>query len=95
VSYTVDRVRKETSYTPRVHEHIEGVCTTSGTHFTRREVVDSMRRGEGWMTRGPDGSSAVIKPMNTCPVTGCPATPYITTAPDHTTANNLDNLPRC
>jgi len=30
-----------------------------------------------------------------CPAQHCPATPYITTAPDHTVANNLDNLLHC
>lgn len=95
MTYTVTKVRKEWSYVPRTHEHIEGVCTTDGTHYTRKQVVDSMGRGDTWSTRGPDGSSARIKPANGCPVNECPATPYITTAPDHTTANNLDNLPSC
>lgn len=90
----VDHVRKETSYVPSQHEHVEGVCS-AGTHYTRSQVVAGIRRGENWYTRGPDGSTAQIKVMASCPRTGCPATPYITTAPDHTPANNLDNLPRC
>jgi hypothetical protein len=30
-----------------------------------------------------------------CPMPPCSASPYLTTAPDHTAANNLENLPRC
>ena len=90
----VDRVRKETSYVPSQHEHIEGVCS-GGTHYTRLQVVAGIRRGENWYTRGTDGSTARMKEMPSCPRSGCPATPYITTAPDHTAANNLENLPRC
>jgi len=95
MTFTVTKVSKEWSSVPRAHEHIEGVCTVDGTHYTRRQVVDSMDRNDDWYTRGADGSSARIKRASGCPVTGCPATPYITTAPDHTTANNLDNLARC
>ncbi len=90
---TVTRVRKEWS-NDRTHLHIEGVCTVDGAHHTRREVVDSIAAGNRWVTSG-GGSTAVIKPIQFCPAYRCTATPYITTAPDHTTANNLDNLPPC
>jgi hypothetical protein len=90
---TVTKVRKETS-TDGSHQHIEGVCTTSGTHYTRREVVDGINRGEDWHTSA-GGHTAKIKPLTYCPAAACYATPYITTSPDHTTQNNLENLPQC
>lgn len=89
----VTRTRFERVANPP-HEHIEGVCTTDNTHYTRSQVVDSMARGQEWVTW--DGrSTARIKPLARCPHSSCPATPYITTAPDHTNTNNLDNLPHC
>jgi len=92
---TATKVRKEWSQSPRLHEHIEGVCTADGTHYTRAAVVAGIRRGESWVTSG-GGSTARIRELARCSAeAGCPATPYITTAPDHTTANNLENLPRC
>ena len=94
--YTVTKVRMEWSSYPRTHEHIEGVCTVpGGTHYARADVVASIARGDSWFTLAADGTSARVKPMSGCPVVGCPATPYITTAPDHSRTNNLDNLPRC
>jgi len=90
---TVTRVRKESS-TDGTHKHIEGVCTADGTHYTRAQVVAGIDRGENWVTS--DGkSTAKIKKDTYCPAAGCQVTPYITTKPDHTTTNNLDNLPAC
>ena len=77
------------------HEHIEGVCTADGAHYTRQQVVSGVGRGEDWHTRGSDGSRAKIKELRFCPHAACLTTPYITTAPDHTLANNLDKLSRC
>ncbi|HTE83895.1 MAG TPA: DUF3892 domain-containing protein [Dehalococcoidia bacterium] len=91
--YTVTHTRKELS-ADQTHRHIEGVCTSSGLHYTRRQVVDSINLGNTWITDAA-GRTAVIKPMAYCPAAGCLATPYITTAPDHSTANNLENLPPC
>jgi hypothetical protein len=93
MQYTVTKTRKELS-ADGSHRHIEGVCTTTGVHYTRREVVASINAGNVWMTSA-GGSTAVIKPISYCPASGCFATPYITTAPDHTTTNNLENLPPC
>jgi Protein of unknown function (DUF3892) len=90
---TVTRTRKETSQ-DGTHRHIEGVCTTENLHYTRKEVVDSIAAGNRWVTSA-GGSTAVIKPMSYCPAANCYAAPYITTHPDHTTANNLENLPAC
>ncbi len=91
--YTVTKARREWS-SDGTHRHLEGVCTADGTHYSRKLVVDSINAGNLWVTSG-GGSTAVIKPMTYCPKQGCYATPYITTAPDHTTANNLETLPDC
>lgn len=90
---TATKVRKELSAN-RSHEHIEGVCTADGAHLTRADVASRIDAGEPWYSSG-GGTLVRIKKISGCPVTGCPATPYITTAPDDTTANNLENLPRC
>lgn len=90
---TVTKVRKETS-SDGTHHHIEGVCTEGGTYYTRKQVVDGIDGGQAWETSG-GGKTARIKKLTYCPASGCYATPYITTAPDHTTQNNLENLPAC
>lgn len=94
-TYVVTKVSMEWSDEGGRHEHIEGVCTAVGTPYTRRQVVESIRAGYIWDTQGPDGSRARIHPIATCKHLGCSATPYITTNPDSTGKNNLDNLPRC
>jgi len=93
-TYTVIRVRKESSSQGSQHEHIEGVCTTADLHYTRREVVDSINGGNTWRTAA-DGQYADIRPIRYCRYSGCMATPYITTGADETAKNNLENLPRC
>jgi hypothetical protein len=92
-TYTVTKVRKELS-DDATHEHIEGVCTDGGTHYTRGEVVDSINAGNTWRTSA-DGYEATIKPMPSCPKSGCSAKPYIKTNPDSTKKDNLENLDRC
>ncbi len=92
--YTVTKVRIESSSQGGQHEHIEGVCTEAGTHYTRKQVVDSLDDGKDWQTKG-DGKYAKIRKMSYCKHSGCMATPYITTDADATAKNNLDNLPRC
>lgn len=92
----VTRVRKEWSGSgANQHEHIVGVCLEVGGFKTNQQVVDSIKGGEVWRTKAQDGSTALIRPMNWCPHGLCIHKPYITTAPDHSTANNLENLPRC
>lgn len=93
MQYTVTNTRKEQAEDGS-HRHIEGVCTVSGTHYTRKEVVASIEGGNVWKTSA-GGKTATIKPMKYCPAAACLASPYITTAPDHTTENNLENLPAC
>lgn len=64
MQFTVTRVRRESS-ADGSHKHLEGVCTTSNSHYTRKEVVDSIKAGNTWVTS------------------------------DHSTENNLENLPDC
>jgi hypothetical protein len=90
---TATHVRKEQS-TDRSHEHIEGVCTADGVHYTRTHVASRIDAGEIWYSQG-GGQLARIRKIPYCPRPSCLASPYITTTPDHSTANNLENLPRC
>lgn len=90
-TYTVTKVRKELS-DDGTHQHIEGVCTSDGTHYTRREVVDSINAGNTWKTQA-DGYEETIKVISSCPK--CSATPYIKTNPDSTKKDNLENLEAC
>jgi hypothetical protein len=90
MNFIVNRVRKETS-SDGTHRHLEGVCTTANLHYTRKAVVDSIKAGDHWTTVG----GGVIRPINKCPVARCMATPYITTRPDESLDNNLENLPLC
>jgi hypothetical protein len=94
-TYYTDKVHKSWNASG-THQHIDFVCQeTSETHWTPSEVVASIDAGNVWRTRGADGSSAVIHKLTYCPAAECLISPYITTNPDHTTANNLDNLPLC
>jgi hypothetical protein len=89
----VTKVRKETS-DDGSHEHIQGVCTQNGTHYARKEVVDSINAGNTWKTSA-EGYEATIEPIAYCPKSGCLAAPYIRTNPDSTKKDNLENLDRC
>jgi hypothetical protein len=90
-TFIVTKVRKELS-DDSTHRHIEGVCTSSGTHYTRKEVVDSINAGNVWKTQA-DGYEETIKVISSCPK--CSATPYIKTNPDSTKTDNLENLDTC
>ncbi|HEY5342662.1 MAG TPA: DUF3892 domain-containing protein [Solirubrobacteraceae bacterium] len=92
-TYTVTEVRKELS-DDGTHKHIEGVCTSDGTHYTRKEVVDSIEAGNTWKTKAA-GYEATIKKISYCPQTGCLASPYIETKRDSTKKDNLENLDLC
>jgi Protein of unknown function (DUF3892) len=92
--YVVRKVRMEWSLDGGWHQHIEGVCTEGDAFYTRDEVVRSLRAGDVWTTEG-DGDYARIREVRSCNHPGCTVTPYITTAPDETKTNNLDELPRC
>ena len=90
-AYTVTKVRKEDS-SDKAHRHIEGVITDGGIHYTRREVVDSIKQGHIWRTSA-GGDTATIGTLSYCPRTNCYASPYIRTNPDSTGLDNLENLP--
>ena len=92
-TYTVTRVRKELS-ADRSHRHIEGVCTDANVHYTRQQVVDSIKAGDTWKTSA-DGYSATIETLAFCPKPNCLAKPYIKTKPDSTRKDNLENLDVC
>ena len=92
-TYIVTKVRKELS-ADGGHRHIEGVCTDGGTHYSRKEVVDSINSGNTWKTKA-DGYEAVIEAIGYCPKPACYATPYIKTKPDSTKKDNLENLDEC
>jgi hypothetical protein len=92
-TYTVTKVRKETS-ADGTHKHIEGVCTSDGSHYTRKQVVDSINAGNTWKTSA-DGYEAVIEAISYCPRASCYATPYLRTNPDSTKKDNLENLDLC
>ena len=92
-SYTVTKVRKKLS-ADRTHEHIEGVCTSTGTHYTRQEVVDSINAGNTWKSSA-DGYEVTTEAIAYCPRANCYAKPYIKTKPDSTKKDNLENLGRC
>jgi hypothetical protein len=92
-TFTVTRVRKESS-ADGSHRHIEGVCTADGTHYTRRQVVDSIDAGNTWKTSA-DGYEATVRKVTHCPKPRCLATPYIETDPDSTKKDNLENLDDC
>jgi hypothetical protein len=76
------------------HQHIGGVCTSDGSYFSRHDVARSLDSGEEWWSES-GGTRARIRKAPFCPVPGCLTFPYLTTAPDHTSANNLENLPGC
>jgi hypothetical protein len=88
-TYTVTKVSRVQA---NGHKHLSGVYTDSGVHYTRQEVVDSLALGNTWETSA-GGFSAKIKKVTYCPYGSCMTTPYITTNPDSTKLDNLENLP--
>lgn len=73
------------------HEHIVGVITEAQVFCANRTIVAAVERGEEWYTLEAD-RKARIRPLTTCPL--CAYAPYVTTEPEHTTKNNIENLPR-
>lgn len=92
-TYIVTRVRKELSSDGR-HRHIEGVCTDDGKHYTRGQVVQSIKDGNLWKAKAGD-AEAIIEPITFCPATNCYVSPYIRTNRDSSSNDNLENLPAC
>jgi Protein of unknown function (DUF3892) len=89
----VTGTRKETS-ADRTHRHIVGVCLADGSYHSRAEVLTGLERGEAWTTRMGASTGRITK-IAFCPRSGCYLGPYMTTAPDATARNHLDNLPPC
>jgi hypothetical protein len=87
-SRIVTHVRKET--VPAGHKHIAQVKVDGGVVYSRLQVVESITSGTTWITSAA-GASAPVRVTDRCPH-GC-TIPYITTAPDGTKVDNLDNLP--
>lgn len=92
-TYTVTGARRETALDGS-HRHVEDVCTDAGIHYTRREVAESLARGDDWRTSA-EGRTAPIETVTYCPAPGCLVTPYLRTHADATAANNLECLPDC
>lgn len=90
-TYVVTKVRRELS-SDGTHKHLEGVITESGIHYSRREVVDSIKAGHIWKTRA-GGHSATITTLSYCFRSVCLANPYIKTNPNSSELDNLENLP--
>lgn len=90
-TFTVTKVRKEQA-SDSSHRHIEGVITSDGQHYTRREVVVSIDKGNVWRTSA-GGYTATIGKLPYCLSPSCLASPYITTNPTSTALDNLENLP--
>jgi hypothetical protein len=89
--YTVTKVRRVFSM-DGTHKHVDGVITSGGVYYTRRQVVSSLRAGHTWVTQA-GGLRATITECLSCPTPGCFATPYIKTNPNSTDMDNLEYLP--
>lgn len=92
-TFRITAVRVETT-ADDPHEHIArariGFDTSTG--LSREALVSSLKdaRGDRYDTFANGELTAVV--LRTCPK--CSATDYITTNSEHTTANNLLELPR-
>lgn len=94
-TFYVEKVRKEyAGKDDDRHEHIIGVLVGDGTYYTNAEVETSLNAGNVWYTYVPKEPSATIQVKSYCPQWVCYHKPYLTTEADHTTKNNLENLPR-
>ena len=97
-TYNVTKVDMQwsTNAGSKNHEHIVGVKTGAGVYYSNQEVVDSIKAGNTWQTSVEGEPKATIKEYQHtyCPEPKCLHKPYLTTAPDHSKKNNLDNLPR-
>lgn len=94
-TYNVTKVRKEkVTKEGQSHEHIIGVITESDVYYKNQEVVDSINANNEWYTKVAGEPKAKIRKKDYCPHSTCLHKPYLTTEPDHSTKNNLENLPR-
>jgi Protein of unknown function (DUF3892) len=89
-TYIISAVRTGPVAVPVVHQHIEAVKLTSGTVFTRSQVIAMIRvNGDTFVTNANPPGRVYVHP---CP--HCRYHDYITTHPDYTATNNLLHLPR-
>lgn len=92
-TYRITAVRVETTV-DNPHEHVArvriGFDTTAG--LSREALVSDLQdpKGDRYDAFASGELTAVV--LRTCPT--CPAEDYITTSSQHTTANNLLELPR-
>jgi hypothetical protein len=92
-TYRITAVRVETTAADP-HEHIArvriGFDTSAG--LSREALVSELKdpKGDRYDTFANGELTEVV--LRTCPT--CPATDYVTTRSEHTTANNLLELPR-
>jgi hypothetical protein len=87
--HQIVRVRKVSSFAGGYHEHIGAVQLSTGQVLSVNDVIAAIRNGTGFYTMAGGSQARVYVPhCHRC------RTPYITTSPDGTTANNLDNLPK-
>jgi len=91
--FVVTKVRRAVSG-DGTHAHVAALCTTDGLCYSCRQVVESIREGDVWITRA-GGVDAIVKPVRRCPYDGCKATPYLETNPHSDRLDNLENLPGC
>jgi Protein of unknown function (DUF3892) len=87
--HQITRVRMVSASGGGYHEHIGAVELSTGQVLSVSEAISAIRRGIGFYTL-VNGSQARVYVHNCGKCRG----PYITTSPDGTTANNLDNLPK-
>ncbi len=92
-NFKVTKVRKEPAAS-QPHKHIVGVVTETGEYFTVQQVLESLRRGDGWWTAAPGEPEAEILPAKTCSKAWCLHGPYLTSTPGESLASDLERLPQ-
>lgn len=62
----------------RSHYHVNCVCTSTGEHFSRQEVVESiLLGGDTWKTETDKLEGSIVATV-LCPHAGCRMSPYLT-----------------
>jgi len=92
-TYRITAVRVETSGDD-AHEHISRVRLgfDGGVGLSREALVAELHNPKGDRYDAFANGELTEVILRTCPA--CPATDYVTTKSQHTTANNLLDLPR-
>lgn len=88
-TYLITKVHKEPVHAPYTHQHIAKVELSDGTRYTRQQIIDRINAGDSFYTYY-QGQTAWVY-VRSCP--SCLTRNQITTTPDGTVGNNLDNLP--